>query len=84
MLQDALLEALQDHPWRICQHYEASVKSGLRRGPPPDALARKYPNADRSRLSIRSFSDLAMRNTNGDYYGSPEVNHSEWGKEQES
>jgi hypothetical protein len=76
MLQDALLEALQDHPRRICRQYEAAAKSGLRRGPPPDDLARKYINADRSRLSIRSFSDLATRNTNGDYYGSPEINHS--------
>ncbi len=47
MLPGVLLDALQDHLGRVRQRHEADLKSGLGQAPLPDALARKYPNADR-------------------------------------
>lgn len=47
MLPEMLHEPLQEHlRWRREQH-EADLARGLGRAPMPDALGRKYPNADR-------------------------------------
>jgi len=47
MLSDTLSQALQDHLRRVRKQQKADLKSGLGQAPLPDALARKYPNADR-------------------------------------
>ncbi len=47
MLPDALRQPLQDHLEAVREQHEADLKAGLGRAPLPDALARKYPNADR-------------------------------------
>ncbi len=47
MLPEALRQALQDHLRRVRQQHETDLKSGLGQAPLPDALARKYPNANR-------------------------------------
>ncbi len=47
MLPEALRQALQDHLRRVRQQHGNDLKSGLGQVPLPDALARKYPNANR-------------------------------------
>jgi len=47
MLPDTLLQALQDHLRGVREQHEADLKNGLGQAPLPDALARKYPNANR-------------------------------------
>jgi integrase len=42
-----LHEPLQGHLRRVREQHEADLKAGLGRAPLPDALLRKYPNADR-------------------------------------
>jgi len=49
MLPAVLHEPLQDHLRRVRQQHEADLKGGLGRAPLPEALVRKYPNADRER-----------------------------------
>ena len=48
MLPDTLREPLQEHLRRVRRRHEADLAAGLGRVPLPDALARKYPNADRT------------------------------------
>jgi integron integrase len=43
----ALFQPLQDHLGRVREQHAADLKSGLGLAPLPDALARKYPNANR-------------------------------------
>jgi len=47
MLPAVLHEPLQDHLRRVREQHEADSKGGLGRAPLPEALVRKYPNADR-------------------------------------
>ena len=47
MLAQGLQEPLQEHLRRVREQHEADLKCGLGRVPLPNALARKYPNADR-------------------------------------
>jgi len=47
MLAEALHHPLQSHLQRVREQHEADLECGLGRAPLPDALARKYPNADR-------------------------------------
>jgi integron integrase len=47
MLPGALFQPLQDHLGRVREQHAADLKSGLGQAPMPDALARKYPNANR-------------------------------------
>ena len=47
MLPGALFQPLQDHLGRVRERHAADLKSGLGQAPLPDALARKYPNANR-------------------------------------
>ena len=49
MLPDALRQPLQDHLRRVRERHETDLKRGLGRTPLPNALIRKYPNADRER-----------------------------------
>ena len=46
VLPEALRGPLEDHLRRVRQQHQADVKQGLGRAPLPDALMRKYPNAD--------------------------------------
>ena len=46
MLPNAVQQPLRDHLRAVCEQQEADLKLGLGRAPLPDALARKYPNAD--------------------------------------
>jgi site-specific recombinase XerD len=46
-LPAVLRQPLQDHLRRVREQHEAALKGGLGRAPLPDALVRKYPNADR-------------------------------------
>lgn len=47
MLPDVLRQPLQDHLRRVREQHETDLKRGLGRAPLPNALIRKYPNADR-------------------------------------
>jgi len=47
MLPEALRQPLQAHLWQVREQHEADLALGLGRAPLPDALVRKYPNADR-------------------------------------
>jgi hypothetical protein len=47
MLLQALFRPLEDHLRRVREQHEADLAAGLGRAPLPDALIRKYPNADR-------------------------------------
>ncbi len=47
MLPEALHEPLLDHPRPVREQQETDLALGLGRAPLPDALMRKYPNADR-------------------------------------
>ena len=47
MLPDSLRQPLQDHLEVVREQHEADLRAGLGRAPLPDALTRKYPNADR-------------------------------------
>jgi integron integrase len=47
MLPAVLTQPLQDHLRRVREQHEADLKGGLGRAPLPEALVRKYPNADR-------------------------------------
>jgi len=46
-LPAVLTQPLQDHLRRVREQHEADLKGELGRAPLPDALVRKYPNADR-------------------------------------
>jgi len=47
MLPPVLHEPLQDHLRRVREQHKADLEGGLGRAPLPEALVRKYPNADR-------------------------------------
>ena len=47
MLPASCKSALLDHLGKVRQQHEDDLRQGLGRAPLPDALARKYPNADR-------------------------------------
>ena len=47
MLPQVLHQPLQDHLRQVREQHDADLKAGLGRVPLPEALARKYPNADR-------------------------------------
>jgi len=47
MLPGALFLPLQDHLGRVREQHATDLKSGLGQPPLPDALARKYRNANR-------------------------------------
>ncbi|MGH7463444.1 MAG: integron integrase, partial [Longimicrobiales bacterium] len=47
MLPEALHQPLQKHLGQVRARHEMDLKRGLGRAPLPDALLRKYPNADR-------------------------------------
>jgi len=47
MLPNALHQPLQEHLRQVRQQHETDLERGLGRAPLPDALVRKYPNADR-------------------------------------
>ena len=47
MLPGTLFQPLQDHLGRVREQHAADLNSGLGLSPLPDALARKYPNANR-------------------------------------
>ena len=47
MLPDVLRQPLQNHPWRVREQHETDLNRGLGRAPLPNALIRKYPNAER-------------------------------------
>ncbi len=47
MLAAALREPLLDRLRQVRELHDADLRRGLRRAPLPEALARKYPNADR-------------------------------------
>jgi len=47
MLPGVLEQPLQEHLAGVRRQHEADLKAGLGRAPLPDALARKYPDADR-------------------------------------
>ena len=47
MLPDVLHEPLQGHLRHVREQHEADLALGLGWAPLPDALVRKYPNADR-------------------------------------
>ncbi|MEK7992733.1 MAG: integron integrase [Planctomycetota bacterium] len=47
MLPKAIHEELEEHLRQVREQHEADVERGLGRAPLPEALGRKYPNADR-------------------------------------
>ncbi len=47
MLPNALYQPLEEHLRGVRTQHETDLKRGLGRAPLPDALVRKYPNADR-------------------------------------
>ncbi len=47
MLPNAIHQPLHEHLRQVREQHEADLKRGLGRAPLPDALVRKYPNADR-------------------------------------
>ena len=47
MLPNAIHQPLDEHLRQVREQHEADLKRGLGRAPLPDALVRKYPNADR-------------------------------------
>ncbi len=47
MLPQVLHQPLQDHLRQVREQHDGDLKAGLGRAPLPDALVRKFPNADR-------------------------------------